>query len=78
MTGAVRSTSLALVHQERDQGSPDTFAQEASSFNLLAIVTLTPKQSLLSEGQKFLLFQSPSSRDDLLERTYRSYCQSRY
>ncbi|UWR45374.1 hypothetical protein [Phaeobacter inhibens] len=62
--------------KEQFRYDPDTFVKEVSSFNLLAIMTLSPRQSLLAEGQKILLFQSPSSRQDLMERAYRSYCQS--
>ncbi|WP_157733521.1 hypothetical protein [Antarctobacter heliothermus] len=61
--------------KEQFRYDPDTFAEEVSSFNLLAISTLSPKQSLLAEGYKILMFQSPSSREDLMQSAYRSYCQ---
>ncbi|MBL3587640.1 hypothetical protein JMM61_20210 [Rhodovulum sulfidophilum] len=62
--------------KEQFRYDPDTFAEEVSSFNLLEVMTLSPRQALLAEGQKILLFQSPSSRKDLMERAYRSYCQN--
>lgn len=63
--------------KEQFRYDPDTFSQEASSFNVLAFSTLTPRQSLLAEGQIILLTGSHNSLEDILEDSYRNYCRSR-
>lgn len=62
--------------QSKYRWTPDTFASEASHFNILEHNTLTERQTVLAEGQKKLLFERGyEGRTELYDLALRDYCK---